>query len=86
MKFITIGLAVAPFLTSTPVLAKEIMVPKEINGQRVYYVAWSKKHASGSISTRTVRARFRRPIKVPYPYGNSKSCFLNSRQKIIACR
>ena len=66
--------------------AKTIKVPKEINGQKVYFVMWQKKHSSGSVSTRVDRARFRLKTKVPFPYQNSKTCFLNSKQKVITCR
>ena len=72
--------------SATNSYGKSIKVPKEINGQAVKYVMWSKTHASGSISRRMVRARFSRPMKIPFPFGNSKTCFLNSKRESITCR
>ncbi len=68
-----------------PAHAKTLKVPKEMNGERVHWALWKKNTSGGSIRREIVSVRFRSKIKVPNEYKRSKTCFLNSAKKILAC-
>jgi hypothetical protein len=85
-KEITLIAALSLALFAAPATAKKIKVPKEINGQKVVWLKWTKNVSGGSVRTVVRRASFRFPVKKPYPMENVPTCFLNSHKKVITCR